>query len=180
MTLFNELIDEIIGIEGGYSDHKSDTGGKTRYGITEHVARSNGYTGAMQQLPLSMAKQIYKDEYWNKLMLGSIEQICPGIVRELLDTGINQGTGKAAEYLQVALNALNRQQADYADIRVDGSIGNQTLNALRSYTAKRGARGAAVLYKALNCLQGAFYITISQSRQANEDFVFGWLDNRVD
>ena len=36
-----------------------------------------------------------------------------------------------------------------------------------------------VMLKALNSLQGAFYIDISRSRAANESFTFGWLRTRV-
>lgn len=36
------------------------------------------------------------------------------------------------------------------------------------------------MLRAANCLQGAFYIDISRSRQANEDFTFGWFANRID
>lgn len=179
MTLFDELIGEIIDVEGGYADDPNDLGGKTKYGITEAVARRYGYTGDMRDLPLSLAKQIYKDRYWDPLSLDQIEQISPLIVHELLDTGINQGTGRAAEYLQTALNAFNRQQRDYRDILVDGDVGPATLRALRSFVAKRGGEGEVVLLRALNCLQGARYLEISKAREKNEDFTYGWILNRV-
>ena len=39
--------------------------------------------------------------------------------------------------------------------------------------------GEHVMLRALNCLQGAFYINLSRSRQKDETFLYGWLDNRV-
>jgi hypothetical protein len=35
------------------------------------------------------------------------------------------------------------------------------------------------MLKALNCLQGERYIRIAEGRAASEDFVFGWLANRI-
>jgi len=179
MSLFDELIDEIIRIEGGYVDDPNDSGGETKYGITVAVARRYGYTGNMIDLPLSLAKQIYMEEYYAKMRLHEIERISPSIVKELLDTGINQGVGRASHFLQHSLNALNKGGKDYPDVVVDGAIGPATISALRAFVSKRGSVGEVVLLRALNCLQGAFYITLSQSRPKDEDFVFGWLLNRV-
>jgi lysozyme family protein len=177
--MFDDLIDEIIKIEGGYSDDKNDSGGKTRYGITEAVARQYGYQGPMKDLPVSLAKQIYREKYWNPLQLDQIERISPAIVHEMLDTGINQGIGRAGEYLQLSLNALNRQGKDFPDVKIDGDIGPATLGALRAFVTKRDGQGQVVLLRALNCLQGAFYVNLSQNRQKDEEFVYGWLLNRV-
>ena len=113
------------------------------------------------------------------MRLDEIEKLCPSIVKELLDTGINQGVSRSGRYLQLSLNALNRCETDYADLTIDGFIGNHTVSALRSYLFRRGNQGELVLLRALNCLQGAFYIELSQGRKKDEKFVFGWLLNRV-
>ena len=47
----DQLIDELIAREGGYTNHPADRGGPTRYGITEAVARAHGYDGPMALLP---------------------------------------------------------------------------------------------------------------------------------
>ena len=177
--MFDELIDEIIKIEGGYSKNPNDSGGETIWGVTSAVARQYGYTGVMSKMPVEIAKEIYRRKYWNVLKLDEIEKISPSIVKELLDTGINQGTGRAAEYLQIALNAFNRQGRDYTDVLADGDIGPATIAALRGFIWKRGAIGEIVLLRSLNCLQGAFYINLSYQRQKDEDFVYGWILNRV-
>ena len=36
------------------------------------------------------------------------------------------------------------------------------------------------MLKALNCLQGERYIGLAEGRPANEEFVWGWIKNRVD
>ena len=56
---FDEAFELLLGHEGNYSDHPADPGGKTRYGITEAVARDVGYRGDMRDLPLDLAKRVY-------------------------------------------------------------------------------------------------------------------------
>ncbi len=54
----DELIEALIEREGGYSNHPSDRGGPTKYGITEAVARAHGFSGAMRNLPRDEAAAI--------------------------------------------------------------------------------------------------------------------------
>ena len=51
MNLKHKIINQIIEREGGYVDDISDSGGETKYGITEEVARRYGYDGKMIDLP---------------------------------------------------------------------------------------------------------------------------------
>lgn len=178
MTI-DEMIDRTIGLEGGYSNHPSDRGGPTKWGITERVARRNGYSGDMRHLPREDAVRIYREEYAVRPGFVAVAEIWPRVGEELFDTGVNTGPGRPSEWLQRCLNALNRRGRDYADIKVDGDIGGITIGALKAYKAKRGSRGEIVLLRALNSLQGEFYIRISEGREKNEDFTFGWFDNRV-
>ena len=55
-----KYLDELIKREGGYVNNPADRGGATKYGITEAVARTNGFKGNMRDLPLDVAKAIYK------------------------------------------------------------------------------------------------------------------------
>src|SRR6185369_16555833 len=120
--------------------------------------RENGYAGAMATMTRDQAKAIYRAKYWAKVGLYLIAPLSEKIAEELLDTGVNMGTGTAGIFLQRALNALNGQGKDYPDILVDGGIGPGTAAALKALLAKRGTTGEAVILKALNCLQGARYI----------------------
>lgn len=47
-----QYLDELIKREGGYVNNLADRGGATKYGITEAVARANGFKGNMRDLPL--------------------------------------------------------------------------------------------------------------------------------
>ena len=64
MANFDKIFNDIILIEGGYSNHPDDRGGKTMYGITEAVARDAGYDGDMRGLSLDFAKKVYKENYF--------------------------------------------------------------------------------------------------------------------
>lgn len=179
-TLKNKIINDIIEIEGGYVNDPNDSGGETNFGITIDVARRYGYNGPMRDLPRALAFTIYSDEYWYKPRLDEIALMSPEIAEELADTGINMGVGRAGKFLQRSLNVLNNRQKYYNDIVVDGAIGNGTIGALRAYLDKRGKRGEKVLYRMLNSLQGAFYVTLAERREKDESFVYGWYENRVD
>lgn len=90
------------------------------------------------------------------------------------------GVGIPGRWLQRALNVLNRNGADYADIGVDNAIGNGTIGALRSLIRVRGkAVAEEVVLKVLNGLQVARYVDITEGRKPNEAFMLGWLRNRV-
>jgi lysozyme family protein len=174
-----ELIEEVIGREGGYSNHPADRGGPTRWGVTEAVARAHGYDGDMRAYPRQEAVAVYRRIYWLRPGFDRVAEIAPRIAAELFDTGVNMGPEVAAGFLQRALNALNRGAADYDDVPVDRRVGAATLAALGGFMARRGAAGEAVLLKAVEALQGERYLRLAEQRPANEAFLYGWLANRL-
>ena len=181
---FDSEFEKVVMIEGGYSDHPSDSGGKTMYGITEAVARAHGYVGPMNQMPLEFAKRVYKTAYWDINRLDEVSAISPTIAREMFDTGVNMGTGRAATFLQRALTRLNRRGRDYPDLAVDGQVGTITTTALRTFLNARGpgiraAESERVLLELLNCQQGERYLQITETADKNEDFLYGWVLQRV-
>lgn len=123
-TAFNLLVSPQV--EGGYSDHPDDNGGKTMYGITEAEARRVGYRGNMADLPLNLAKSIYFNEYWKPLNIDAL----PEVLRYLVfDAGVNSGVSLSARWLQGAVGA-----------KLDGIIGPQTLAAVQAADANAVAR----------------------------------------
>jgi lysozyme family protein len=173
------LIDDAIGREGGYVNHPADRGGATRWGITEAVARAHGYRAEMRNFPRADAVAIYLQIYWLRPGFDSILAIAPKIAAELFDTGINMGPAVAVAFLQRALNALNRNASDYADIVSGPRVDDATIDALKSFLIKRKPGGEQVLMKALEALQGERYLDLAERRPANEAFLYGWLANRL-
>lgn len=174
-----QILNEIVAVEGGYVNHADDLGGPTIFGITERVARKHGYRGRMQDMTRDQAKVIYLGEFIRDPGFEEVHRVSPDIAAELIDTGVNMGPPHPCLFLQRCLNAFNDKGRLYQDIRVDGDVGPGTIAALKAYLAKRDGRAVAVMLKALNSLQGARYVDVTEARAANESFTYGWFANRV-
>ena len=120
---FDQAFAVLIGHEGGYSDHADDPGGKTKYGITEAVARETGYKGDMRELPVELAKRIYQEKYWRPVKADDL----PEPVRYVMfDGAVNSGPTQAIKWLQRSVN-----------VNDDGVIGPKTLAAANAVDAQR-------------------------------------------
>jgi lysozyme family protein len=176
---FKDILNEVVAVEGGYANHPSDPGGETMYGITLRVARANGYSGLMRDLSRQKAMEIYFGEYIKAPKFDRVFDIYPKLAKELIDTGVNAGVGRAAKFLQIALNSLNSRGRHYPNIAEDGQLGNGSFDALTKYAARRGKEGEDVLRKACDVLQGAHYMNLAKNDSKFEDFLYGWLRTRI-
>lgn len=110
-----QSLEVLLRHEGGFVDHPDDPGGATNHGITERVARQHGYTGRMQDLPLSVASAIYRKQYWAMVKADSL----PDALRfHVFDAAVNSGHVQAIKWLQRA-----------AGVAQDGIIGPKTISA---------------------------------------------------
>jgi lysozyme family protein len=175
----DSMIDALLEREGGYVNNADDSGGPTCFGITESVARANGYAGPMRQMPRDEAAAIYRRLYWLRPRLEEVAKRSTRLAGELFDTGVNMGPAVAVTFLQRALTALNRNGKDYPDLVPDGRIGAVTLAALDAFLKLRNGSGETVLLRALEALQGERYLRLAERRPANEAFLYGWLANRI-
>jgi lysozyme family protein len=171
-SLRDQIIFSVLGIEGGWSEDARDSGGRTNYGITDAVARSHGFD--VRRMTKEQAISIYVSDYWEPLCLDVLAEICPVVAERLFDIGVNMGIGRAAEWLQRILNALNQNGKLWADVAIDGAIGDETLGAFDAYVSARGTNGCAVLADYLRAMQGHFYIDLAERRPKDEAFVYGW------
>ncbi len=165
--------------EAGYVDHKDDRGGKTNWGITEFVARAYGYEGHMRDLPKETARNIYRERYWLAPKLDLVHAQSPMLAEKLLDIGVNMGQSRAISFMQRALNVLNMQGTLFPDMKVDGTVGNVTLYALKVYLQRRAKLGELTLWRMVNGLQSTAYIEFAEAKPSQESFEFGWQANRV-
>ncbi len=116
---FDQAFERLLGHEGGYSDNAADPGGKTRYGVTERVARAKGYTGDMRDLPLDFAKyRVYRPDYWDAI---HAEELPYSVRFDVFDAAVYHGPSQAAKWLQRA-----------AWTQPDGVIGAATIGAARA------------------------------------------------
>ena len=175
----DQLLVDLIGREGKYSNNPADTGGETNWGITVAVARAYGYTGPMKDMLRAVAETIYRGRYWVQPKFDQINALAPAIAEEMLDTGVNMGQAVAGKFLQRALNTLNNEAKLFPDLVADGNIGPMTLDALRQYLKARGTQGVSVLLSMLNAQQSVRYIEIAEANKSQESFMYGWQANRV-
>lgn len=176
----SDTITQLIEREGGYSNDPDDAGGETMYGVTVAVARKYGYMGPMNMLPRSTAAAILRTIYWTEPKFDQVAVMNQRIAEEMLDTGVNMGVYWSGKFLQRALNACNAQGSMYSDVTVDGALGPKTFTALRGFLQIRGTRGIDVMMRLLNGQQAVRYLEISESKETNEKFTYGWILNRVE
>lgn len=120
---FDKAFHTLLGHEGGFVDHPADPGGATMWGVTERVARANGYTGPMRALPVAVAKAIYRREYWDAVKADEM----PDAVRyALFDGAVNSGVSQSVKWLQRALG-----------VTADGAIGPKTIAAAKAANGDR-------------------------------------------
>lgn len=126
---FDRAFDLLLGHEGGYSNHPSDPGGETMWGVTARVARANGYLGDMRAMPRHVAKDLYRKLYWNKIRADEL----PAEVRyPLFDAAVNSGPAQAIRWLQRAVG-----------VGEDGALGPMTLEAAHRAGAAASVRMTA-------------------------------------
>lgn len=111
MKNFKDAFDELMGTEGGFWD--DPVGGATMWGVTERVARLWGYKGRMQDLPLNVAQDIAKKEYWDRYQC---DKMPITIAFQVFDTAYNGG--RPVHWLQ-----------DAVGVEADGDLGPVTLAA---------------------------------------------------
>jgi lysozyme family protein len=159
MADFEQAFKKTLAFEGGYANDPDDHGGKTMYGITEAVARANGYKGTMQSLSLGMAKRIYKVDYWDPNQLDKLPQV---LAENVFDCGVNCGVWTAAKMLQVVVG-----------VKADGIIGPITLVAMED---KLQAAGERFLVSAYLEVREDRYYDICRTNPSQKKFLKGWIN----
>jgi lysozyme family protein len=116
---YDEALRRVLVHEGGYSNHPSDPGGPTNWGITIHDARAYWKTEAtaadVRSMPVEVAKDIYRSKYWDAMRC---DDLPAGVDYAVFDYGVNSGIGRAVRVLQ-----------RLAGTNVDGEVGPDTIAA---------------------------------------------------
>ncbi|MNG37316.1 putative Peptidoglycan domain protein [compost metagenome] len=64
-------------------------------------------------------------------------------------------------------------------MKVDGDLGNRTLEALDAFLTARKSTGERALLALINSQQAVYYLERTEKREQNKKFIFGWTMNRV-
>lgn len=111
---FTWVIAHILKVEGGWSNHPSDRGGATKYGIIESVAKRHGIS--VSNITLSQAIKIYYTDYW---VASGADKAPNPLNLAIMNSYVNSGKkwsiigGSAQEQ---ALNYLQQQDSYYTQI----------------------------------------------------------------
>jgi lysozyme family protein len=122
---YDAALSRVLAHEGGYTNHPSDPGGPTNFGITISDYRRYVMPAAsaadVRAMTLDQAKDIYRTKYWNAL---SCDALPAGVDYAVFDYGVNSGVSRSAKVLQRML-----------DVAEDGVIGPMTLAAAKNCAA---------------------------------------------
>lgn len=171
-------------IEGGLSDHPSDSGGETAYGWTYDTAKDAGWKGTktkfLKEFTIKDSKNLLQEYYWERLKLQEIAVYCENVSFQILDFAFHAGEGKSIKAFQTGLNLFNRRQKDYKDIKVDGIIGDKTIEAYFGLVKTRNQEKSGKLLTAFITVEHGHHLnTISEKWEKNEDFMVGWYLKRI-
>lgn len=120
---FTWAIAHILKVEGGWSNHPSDRGGATKYGIIESVAKRHGLN--VSSITLPQAIKIYHTDYW----IASGANKAPNPLNlAIMNSYVNSGKKWSISGSNPQEQALNyiKQQDDYY-IRIYTSNPSQTV-----------------------------------------------------
>jgi lysozyme family protein len=127
---YDMALARVLRHEGGYTNHPSDPGGPTNFGITIHDYRryikSSGTAADVRNMKLADAAQIYRARYWDALRC---DELPAGLDYAVFDYGVNSGTGRAAKVVARLLGEVPSGAMTDAAIAAIRNASPQTLIA---------------------------------------------------
>ena len=123
MTSFEYCVNKVFESEGGLSEQVNDKGGITKWGIVQDDLTEVGYIGKVKDLSQDQAKQIFKELYWDSLLLDSVDD--QDIALHIFDSAVLQGRPRTIKWVQKTLNTLDT--GNITDIKIDGLMGMNTI-----------------------------------------------------
>lgn len=167
MNNFNDLVGKILEAEGGFVNHPDDRGRATNRGIcwntwtqtAESILGKEPTLENLKDLTEGEAARIYKQEYWDKMNLDSIEN--KSLQHMIFDGGVNHGIGTSARMVQESINALGGQ------VKVDGALGPKTAEAINTSDPE-------ALFNQIKERRYAHYDKIIEDNPTQEVFRNGW------
>ena len=140
--------------EGGdtITNDKDDTGGLTRWGISQNNNRDVDVTNLTEQ----EAQAIYYKRYWTVAYCDEIPDFMQLIQ---FNCAVNCGPNTAIKTLQKTIG-----------VKADGVVGGKTRFAYNTY--KHGAKRFTLTYLSWQCL---YYFNIAHRRESQFKWLRGWV-----
>ncbi|MBS0536869.1 MAG: glycoside hydrolase family 108 protein [Proteobacteria bacterium] len=98
---FDRALACLLKHEGGYTNHPSDPGGPTNFGITiadyRKFVKRDATAADVKAMRVEQAKVIYRARYWDAL---ACDDLPAGVDYAVFDYGVNSGIGRSGKVLR--------------------------------------------------------------------------------
>jgi lysozyme family protein len=105
----------LLAHEGGYTNHPSDPGGPTNFGITiddyRRYVKPDATAADVRAMKLSEAKSIYRSKYWDAQRC---DELPAGVDYVIFDFGVNSGIARSGKVLRRMLALPEKSGPDAA------------------------------------------------------------------
>lgn len=152
--------------EGGWSDHPSDPGGKTMYGITE--ARWHEYQDKLKvkrtpvrNVTLAQAFKFYRSEFW--LACGA-DKLFPGVDLAVYDASVNSGVSRGRKWLLASAGSNDHSETVKKICRARLSF-MQSLKIWKTFGKGWGRRVADIEARGVAMALAAMGLSATQVRE---------------
>lgn len=179
-NFFDAAIEVVLKHEGGFSDHPSDPGGATQWGISLRFLKdyttvdpaefdrydidNDGDIDALDIRGMSRENAVhaYKEAFWDKNDYDRLEHYL--VARKIFDLCVNVGSKQAHKIAQRAVRA-----ASGTPLLEDGILGQKTATAINK-------ADPYALLSALRSEAAGFYRVLAHVDPKLNDFLKGWLN----
>jgi lysozyme family protein len=100
-STYDEALRRLLAHEGGYTNHPSDPGGPTNFGITiydyRRYVKPNATAADVRAMTVGEAKAIYRKRYWDAQRC---DELPAGVDYSVFDYGVNSGIGRSGKVLR--------------------------------------------------------------------------------
>jgi lysozyme family protein len=100
-STYDEALRRLLVHEGGYTNHPSDPGGPTNFGITiadyRKYVKPDATAADVRAMKLDEAKAIYRAKYW---AAQRCDNLPAGVDDSIFDYGVNSGIGRSGKVLR--------------------------------------------------------------------------------
>lgn len=164
----DSALEYILRVEGGFVNLPQDNGGATNFGISQKTLSEflmrKADVAEVKYMSKEIAKEIYREWYWNKMMLSEVEHA--GARLCIFDQGVNRGIKSVIKQCQFICNEYFPEH-----LVADGIMGRKTLNCINTIN------GEAFCIDFL-AKSAQFYLDLVEKNPDQKIFLNGWL-NRV-
>lgn len=163
MSLFDKVFENLMELEGYYSNDKDDNGGETKFGISKNSFPEIDIFNLTEE----EAKEIYRNNYWLRNHCNDIKD--KKIASKVFDIAVNCGSGNAGLFIQRAINeVIKEERIAIKSLSTDGQIGPITIATLNSLNEKKNIMNYLIFELT------AYYLKVSK-RKNNIKYLRGWL-----